>query len=98
MDDATTLLDRLKQAVSDFARPFAIYSAAASAAATPVIIVLRMKPEDLELGSGAIFVAAIFTGLAALYGARAAENANKAKHDAQVQIAAAQASQPAAAQ
>ncbi len=78
-------LDQAKGFIGDLARPFAIYVTAASAAASVVILAIHAKTPDLS--ASAIFEGAVFTGVGALYGAKAWENAQQAKQQATVQVA-----------
>ena len=84
-------LDRAVSVLGNLARPYVLYSAASSSALATVSIVWMR----LDLMAGAAFVGAAWGGVALLYGAKAAEEANKAKSEATVAVAA-QASPPAA--
>ena len=84
-------------ALSDLARPFALYATTISAAATPIIAILRMDPKHIDLGSLAALMTPLLAGVAALYAAKSAEQANIVKSNAavaQAQAAAGGASQP----
>jgi hypothetical protein len=74
---------RLKTFIADVARPFAIISTSAAAATATIII--SLKVDSVE--AAAIFIGAVFTGVAALYGAKALENSATAKHAASIEIA-----------
>ena len=76
-------LDRAVAALGNLARPYVLYSAASSSALATVSIVWMR----LDLMAGAAFVGAAWGGVALLYGAKAAEEANKAKSEATVAVA-----------
>ena len=76
-------LDRLVSAIGNIARPYVLYSAATSSALATVSIVWMRG----DLMAGAAFVGAAWGGVALLYGAKAAEEANKAKSEASVAVA-----------
>ena len=78
-----TRLDRAVSALGSLARPFVLYSAATSSALATVSIVWMRG----DLMAGAAFVGAAWGGVALLYGAKAAEEANKAKSEANVAMA-----------
>lgn len=82
--------ERVKAFIGDLARPFAVMATSGAAAAAIVIIAQKTTS-----GDGAVFVAAVFAGVGAIYGAKSWETAVQAKQDAQVKIAQANAS-PAA--
>jgi len=67
----------------ELARPFAIMVTSASVSAATVIN--AVKGDDLS--GAAIFIAAAFAGVAALYGAKSWEIASAGKHQAQVDMA-----------
>ena len=75
------------KAVSDFvgeiARPFAIIATSASAATATVIVAIKVDGFD----GAAVFIAAVFAGVGALYGAKAWEEAKKSGQAADVKIA-----------
>ena len=77
-------LARWTASLGALARPFVLYSAAGSAAFSTISIPL-MK---MDLIAGAAFIGAAWTGVAALYGAKALEERGKAKSSAEVAIAA----------
>lgn len=79
-------LDRFKGLFGDLARPFAIIATSGSAAAATVIIALRVDGFD----SAAIFIGAVYTGVAALYAGKAWENVSAGKQAATVEVAKAQ--------
>jgi hypothetical protein len=80
-------LEQLKSFLGDLARPFAIV--ATSLAASIAIVVIAVRVHTFE--GGALFIAAVFTGVGSLYGAKAWENATAGRHAAQVEIAKTQA-------
>jgi hypothetical protein len=84
-------LDRAVSALGNLARPFVLYSASTSSALATVSIVWMRA----DLMAGAAFVGAAWGGVALLYGAKAAEEANKAKSEARVAVAAQTPSEPA---
>lgn len=75
--------ERTVSALGNLARPFVLYSAAASSALATVSVVWMR----LDLIAGAAFVGATWGGVALLYGAKAAEERGKAKSEAAVAIA-----------
>lgn len=85
--------ERLKSFIGDLARPFAIIVTSLSASWAGITIAYRVQNIGLE--GAALFMGAIYTGVAALYGAKAWENARAGKQDADVKIA--QAAGPAPA-
>lgn len=76
-------LDKIKSFIGDLARPFAIISTSASAAVSVIMIAKRVDGFE----GGAAFIAAVFAGVAALYGAKAWEVGTQAKQAANVAIA-----------
>lgn len=80
-DDVT--LERIAHFMGEAARPFAIISTSASAAAAVVVIAWRVT----SYAEGAAFIAAVFVGVGALYGAKAWENARNRRSEAEVEIA-----------
>ena len=84
-------LDRIVSAIGNVARPYVLYSAATSSALSTVSIVWMRA----DLMAGAAFVGAAWGGVALLYGAKAAEEANKAKSEASVAVAQTTPSPPA---
>lgn len=76
-------LDRWKAFIGDLSRPFAIISTSLSASAATIIVAYRVT----TFGEGAIFIAAVFAGVGALYGAKSWEVARAGKHAAEVEIA-----------
>ena len=76
-------LERAVAALGNLARPFVLYSAGLSAALATV----RIAGGEHDLVAGAAFIAAAWTGVAALYGAKALEERGKAKSEAEVAIA-----------
>ena len=87
----STEFDRIVAGIGNLARPFVLYAAAGSAALATVSIVW-MK---LDLITGAAFIGASWTGVAALYGAKAWETAAADKQAAKVEMAKTQAPPPA---
>jgi hypothetical protein len=75
-------LDAIKALVGDLARPFAIIVTSLGASATGIIIALRADDPDLTAAS--LFVGAIYTGVAALYGAKAWEVTKTSQASAEV--------------
>lgn len=76
-------LEMLKGFIGDLARPFAVYAIAFATARAIVIISRKVG----TLSEGAIYITAVLAGLAALYGAKAWENAKAGKQAAEVEIA-----------
>lgn len=74
---------RLATFLGEAARPFAIIATSASAAAATILIALRVT----SYAEGAAFIAAVFVGVGALYGAKAWENARNRRSEAEVEIA-----------
>lgn len=85
-------LERIVTAVGNAARPYVLISAATSSALATVSIVWMRG----DLMAGAAFVGAAWGGVALLYGAKAAEEANKAKSEASIAVAASAAPTPPA--
>ena len=77
------MMDRIKTFIADIARPYSIISLSTASAAAVVII--AHKVDGFE--GAALFIGAAMGGVAALYGAKAAENSQTAKHAANVEIA-----------
>jgi hypothetical protein len=77
----TSRVDKFKGIVADLARPFAIISTAAASSWAIVVIAYQVHSGE----SGAIFIAAVMTGLGALYGAKSWENAKAGAHSAEVE-------------
>lgn len=84
-------LEVIKSFIGDLARPFAIYAVAFATARAIVIIAKKVG----TLAEGAIYITAVLAGLAAIYGAKAWENAKAGKQAAEVEIAKANATPPA---
>lgn len=76
-------LDRAVSALGNLARPYVLYSASTSSALATVSIVWM----GADLMAGAAFVGAAWGGVALLYGAKAAEEANKARSASDATIA-----------
>lgn len=77
--------EMIKAFIGDLARPFAIIATSYAAARATIILAHKVG----TLTEAAIYIAAVFAGVGALYGAKAWENARAGKHDADVRIAAA---------
>jgi hypothetical protein len=75
--------DQVKAFVGDLARPFAVISTSAAAAAATVLIALRVT----SYAEGAIFIGAVYAGVGALYAAKSWELNTQAKQAAGVEIA-----------
>ena len=75
--------DEFKGLVADLARPFAIIVTSASAAVATVQVALRVT----TFGEAALFIGAVYAGVAALYTAKAWENAKAGRQAADVAIA-----------
>ena len=58
-------LDQFKSLVGDLARPFSIIATSLSASIAVVIVAIRINSEGMGI---AAFVAAVYAGLAGLYG------------------------------
>lgn len=80
----------VKSFIGDLARPFAIIVTSAATAAATVIVALKVDSFD----SAAIFIAAVYAGVGALYGAKAWEAVQTTKQGASVEIAKATSSPP----
>lgn len=63
-------LDQIKVVIGDLARPFAIISTSLAASIATVTIAFRVT----TFGEGAAYMAAVFAGVAGLYGFRSWEN------------------------
>lgn len=87
-----TRLESFRATVGDLARPFAIIVTGLSAAVAPLIIVLRIAPDRLDLVGAAALVGALYAGHVGLYGFRSWEKNTATKADAQVAIEQAKAS------
>jgi hypothetical protein len=83
-------LDQMKGFIADLARPFAIISTAFASSWAIVVIAYRVETGE----GGAIFIAAVLTGLAGLYGFKALENTRVAGHQADVEKARVNATPP----
>lgn len=80
-------LDQIKAFVGDLARPFAIIATSLSAAVVPVIVVVRVAPDRLDLIAAAAFIGAIYAGVGGIFWGKAWENAKTGKQAADVEIA-----------
>lgn len=81
----------LKDLVGELARPIAIIVTSVSAAVATTVI--ARKVDSFE--GAALFIGAVFSGVALLYGAKAWENAKSGRHQADVEIAKATTVDPA---
>jgi len=95
--DNTSGVETLKSFIGELARPFAIYVTSAAAAAATVKIAWTIANKTDDFSAAAIFITAIFGGLAGLYGFKAWENRGNAKADSAVGVAVANGPQQAAA-
>ncbi len=82
--------ERVVAALGNLARPFVLYAAGGSSAAATIMVVAK----EMDLMAGAAFVAANWSGVGLLYGAKALEERGKAKSDAAVAIAQTNATPP----
>ena len=78
-----TGMERWKAFIGDLARPFAIISTSLAASWATVVIAYKVT----TFGEAALFIAAVFTGVSALYAGKAWENARASRHAADVEIA-----------
>ncbi len=79
-------MEQIKTLLGDLARPFAIYST--SLAASIAVVILALKVSGPE---AAVFIAAVFAGLGALYAAKSWEKHGEAKANAAAAVGVAQA-------
>jgi hypothetical protein len=79
------VMDRLKAFTADLARPFSIICTSASAAFATAAMALRGGPADW--GTGALFIGAVYAGLAGLYWGKVWENQKVQGHNAEVEKA-----------
>jgi hypothetical protein len=77
------MMERIKVFIADIARPYSIISL--STASSAAVVIVAHKVDGFE--GAALFIGAAMGGVAALYGAKAAENSQTAKHAANVEIA-----------
>ncbi len=70
-------------ALGNLARPFVLYAAATSSAVSTVMVVAK----EMDLMAGAAFIAAAWGGVGVLCGAKALEERGKAKSEATVAVA-----------
>lgn len=82
-----TRAEQIKAFIGDLARPFAIISTSAGASVATVIIAQKVT----GFAEAALFIGAVFTGVGALYTAKAWEVARTGKHAAEVEVAKVQA-------
>ena len=81
--DRPSGLQQAQYFIGELARPFSII---VNSLATAIgIVIISQKVNSFE--GGAMFIAAAFGGVVALYTAKAWENAKKGKHESQVEIA-----------
>lgn len=85
-------LEQAKGFIGDLARPFSIISTSGAAAWATVAIVDKVKDPSFE--GAAIYIGAVFAGLAALYGFKAWESVKAGGQVADVKVARAAGSQP----
>lgn len=83
-------LDQFKGAVADLARPFAIISTSGAAAWATVTIARRVDGFE----AAALYIAAVYAGLAGLYGFKSWEQRGETKNAALVEVERAKASPP----
>lgn len=86
------MLDRIKAFLADLARPFAIISTSGAAAWATVTISYRVDGFE----NAALYMAAVYAGLAGLYGFKSWEQRGETKSAAEVEKVRAQASPPPA--
>ncbi len=77
------MMERVQTFIGEIARPVAIISTSLSASIATVIVAQKVTDGN----DGAILMGAIFVGVGALYGFKAAENWKAKKADADVEIA-----------
>lgn len=75
--------ERVKAFLGDLARPFAIIASSAAASWATVVIAYKVT----SFGEAALFIAAVYAGVGALYGAKSWEVAKTGKQAAEVEIA-----------
>lgn len=75
--------DQVKSFVGDLARPFAIIWTSGAAG----IAIVELAKPGINLIEAAVYITAVLAGVAALYGAKAWENARAGKQSAEVAIA-----------
>lgn len=85
----TTKLDASKAFLGDLARPYVLLIISSAAAASTVMVASKVDGPE-----AALFITAVLGGVAALYGAKAMENAATAKQTATVAVAQAKAPPP----
>lgn len=73
-----------KVVVGDLARPVGILITSIGAAIATVVVALKIGP---DAAAAAIFIGAVYTGLAALWAAKSWENSQSGKHAATVEVA-----------
>ena len=86
------LMRTVTDVIGDLARPFAIYATAGAAAISTV----RLAFVSDDLSGAAVYMGAVFAGLAGLYGFRAWESQKAASASAEVEKVRAQANPPPA--
>lgn len=77
-------LGTIKAFIGDLARPFAIYVTSLAAAIATVRIATAVSGDKLDFSAAAIFIAAVFAGVGALYGVKSWEVAKGKAADAEV--------------
>lgn len=80
---AVSRLDQARTFIGDLARPFSIYVTSTSAAIATVVV--AFKVDSFE--GAAIFIGAVYAGIAGIYGWKSWEQARAGRHAAEVEIA-----------
>lgn len=80
-------IGEVKVLIADLARPFAIYATSFSVSWATIDIGHSVAKRAGSFAEAAIYVTAIFAGVAALYGAKAWEKSQEGKHAATVEVA-----------
>lgn len=81
--DIKTPLGQCAAFIGDIARPFAIIATSFGAS----VATMRIALVGEHFSEGAIFIGAVFTGVSALYAAKAMENWGQAREAAKVEVA-----------
>lgn len=76
--------ERLQVFIAETARPLAILGTTAGVNTASVIVAIKVSG---DAAAAAIFVGALFTGLSALYAAKAWEQSQAGKHAATIEVA-----------
>jgi len=84
-------LDHIRTLIGDLARPFAIISTSLSASISGVVIAVKVHD---SFSGASLFMAAVYAGVGALFGAKAWENAKSGQAQANIEIARVGAPQP----